>query len=283
MKHIHRYITLQIAGILGSLALLVLCMLYPYLPGDYDPNAAPLSTMIQAFGWAGLPAAALSLFWYILSAHRRYIARIIIILCALTVLTLSIIALYSGGRIWGMLTLFILGYGLWKLNRTLRRMPSECSSSPFQATLAYLLVLPLGILLLQLILAKPAGRWSREAAMDHAGEFINQLDAYYKQHGRYPATLQAMYKDYAPQIAGIEQYHYSPYGESYNLSFEQPRFLVDNPGVREWLVYNPRDEHRVYSHTSWFLLLSQEELERSQGWYTSDTTGRPQWRYFLFD
>jgi hypothetical protein len=59
--------------------------------------------------------------------------------------------------------------------------------------------------------------------------------------------------------------------------------LFDNIGTREWVVYNPRDEHRMYSHTSWFLLLSPEELERSQGWYAVHDSPTPHWKYFSFD
>jgi hypothetical protein len=80
----------------------------------------------------------------------------------------------------------------------------------------------------------------------------------------------------------VERYVYVPQGDSYNLSFEQPRFLLDRFGTREWVVYNPRDEHRVYSHTAW-LLPPPGVAEASQGWYASGETGHAHWMYFLFD
>jgi hypothetical protein len=92
-----------------------------------------------------------------------------------------------------------------------------------------------------------------------------------------------MYKDYYPNTVGVEKFHYLPFGNSYNLSFEQPRFFLDIIGTKEWVVYNPKDEHRVYSHTSWFLLLSPEESEIRQGWYSSADTKHKHWKSFFFD
>ena len=67
-----------------------------------------------------------------------------------------------------------------------------------------------------------------------------------------------------------------------DLSFEQPRFLLDRFGTREWVVYNPRDQHRAYSHIAW-LLPSPDVAEPNQGWYASGRTDHPHWMYFLFD
>lgn len=39
---------------LAAIALLVLCIVLPYLPGRYDPLAAPLSAMACVFGRVGL-------------------------------------------------------------------------------------------------------------------------------------------------------------------------------------------------------------------------------------
>lgn len=119
--------------------------------------------------------------------------------------------------------------------------------------------------------------------MANSAEFIRDIEAYHDAYGHYPVSLAAMWKDYDPNVVGIEKYHYSPHGDTYNLFFEQPRFFFDNIGTREWVVYNPQDEHRMYSHTAWLLQLSPEELERSQGWYAVHTGSRPHWKYFWFD
>lgn len=146
----------------------------------------------------------------------------------------------------------------------------------------YLMLLPALALASQLALAAPVARWSRDRAIANAGEFIADIEQYHTRHGRYPVSLQAQNRDYHPDVIGVEQYFYVSRGDSYNLSFEQPRFLLDRLGTREWVVYNPRDEHRVYSHTAW-LLPSPDVLEPSQGWYAFGETGHAHWRYFWFD
>lgn len=147
----------------------------------------------------------------------------------------------------------------------------------------YLIAIPLTMLLFQVMFAAPLTEFSRNHAITNSNEFIRDIEAYHDEYGHYPVSLAAMWKDYYPDIVGIEKFHYSQFGESYNLFFEQPKFLFDNIGTREWVVYNPKDEHRMLSHTAWFLLLTPEELERSQGWYEVHDTSIPHWKYFWFD
>lgn len=54
-------------------------------------------------------------------------------------------------------------------------------------------------------------------------------------------------------------------------------------GTREWVVYNPKDEHQVYSHASWLLLLSPRESEIRQGWYATEPARQKHWKSFYFD
>jgi hypothetical protein len=74
-----------------------------------------------------------------------------------------------------------------------------------------------------------------------------------------------------------------PDGQAYHLFFEQPRFLFDNIGTREFVVYNKLDERFMISHASWILLMTPQELETSQGWYAVRDAPSPHWRYFWFD
>jgi hypothetical protein len=145
-----------------------------------------------------------------------------------------------------------------------------------------MVVLPVLAVVFQLALAAPLTQWSRDRAIASAREFIDDIEEYHARHGRYPVSLQALHVDYHPHVVGVERYFYSSQGDAYNLSFEQPRFLLDRIGTREWVVHNPRDEHRAYSHTAW-LLLSPEQVALAGGWYSSDATGHPHWRSFFFD
>lgn len=146
----------------------------------------------------------------------------------------------------------------------------------------YLISLPALVFVFQLALAHPLTKQSRDRAIANANEFIGEIEAYHRQHGIYPVSLQAQNKDYEPGVTGIEKYLYEPHGQGYNLAFEQPRFLFDRFGTREWVVYNPRDEHAMDSHVAW-RLHSSGAVRSSQGWYASGNTEHRHWMYFLFD
>lgn len=262
-------------------ALLVLCMLYPFLPGRYDSLAVPLATMAQVFGVVGLALVPGGLLWL---ARPRYGFALSVWTAAVGTFIALILALFatlSVGNAFGVLTLGAWVYLLFRLIPKLKRLKNTADPG-FHPTPLYLVFLPVFVLASQLILAGPVTRWSRDRAIANAGEFIADIEQYRTGYGRYPASLQAQNRDYYPDVVGIDRYLYEPRGDSYNLSFEQPRFLLDRFGTREWVVYNPRDEQRMYSHTAAHLA-SPEVAERSQGWYDSGETGHPHWIYFLFD
>jgi hypothetical protein len=168
-------------------------------------------------------------------------------------------------------------------NEIRKKIKSSANKELFPFFPINLIVIPVYILAIQLLIAKPITEWSRDRTIFNANEYIRDIENFKSKNGYYPKTLQAMYKDYYPQTVGIEKFHYLCFGDAYNISFEQPRFFLDVIGTKEWVVYNPKDEHRVYSHTSWFLLLSPEQAEGSQGWYTSTTTKHQHWKSFFFD
>jgi hypothetical protein len=114
-------------------------------------------------------------------------------------------------------------------------------------------------------------------------EFIHDIEQYRTVNGRYPNSLLAVWKDYYPSVVGIEKFHYVPDGDTYNLYFEQPRFLLDNIGTREFVVYNKRDKQFMISHTSWILIFSPEQMKANQGWYDVHNAPSPHWKYFWFD
>ena len=146
----------------------------------------------------------------------------------------------------------------------------------------YLVFIPSVVFILQITLAAPAREFSRNRAIAQSAEVMNDIEAYRGAHGRYPSFLQAVNKDYHPSVVGIEQFHYVPNGDAYNLFFEQPTFLFDF-GIREFVVYNRLDEHLIMSHAAWVLTGAPEELEARQGWHTVHDASIPHWKYFWFD
>jgi hypothetical protein len=280
----------------GGAALVVLGILLPFLPGSHDGLALALSTLAQASGVLGLVLFPVGIpwLWYELrkqarrkrnlptTAHRSRFMLAALAAASVVAVALSLVAMATVG-----LSLCVLGLALWlyivsRLVPGLRRekaAETEC----FQAAPLHLVGLPAAVLAAQLAFAGPVTDFSRNRAITQAAELIRDLEGHRAREGRYPAALAAVWKDYQPSVAGIEKYHYAPNGEAYDLFFEQPRFLLDNLGTREFVVYNPLDEQVMISHASWILLLPVEELRRNQGWYAVHDTGPPHWKSFRFD
>lgn len=269
---------LLLAG--AAAAVLVLCSVYPFLPGKFDSLSVPLATMAQVFGVVGLVLVPGGVVWLMRPSLAFACAVWSTVAGTCVALVLGLFATLSVGNAFGALTLGTWIYVLIRVVPGLRHRRSidgrRASSTPL-----YLVSLPVVTLASQLLLTGPVTQWSRDRAIRNAGEFIADIEQYRATHGRYPVSLQAQHRDYVPGIVGIDRYIYAPAGDSYNLSFEQPRFILDRFGTREWVVYNSRDEHRAYSHTA--ALLPPGVAEPNQGWYASGRLHHAHWMYFYFD
>ena len=288
--------SLHLVRMVGITAVTVLCIFAPFLPGEYDAVAVALSNTAQLLGAAGLLLIPLGILWLLSELVRRsqrdrtpqnsrrgyYFASASLILASGLVILVSLIVLFGISMSLGILTFTLWFYTVSGWIPKLRRLKTA-EDAPIHPAPFYLIILPLAVLLFQIGLAAPLTEFSRKRAIANSRQFVSQIERYHAHYGRYPVSLAAVWKDYYPDVVGIEKFHYAPSGTSYNLFFEQPRLLFDNMGTREWVVYNPSDEHRMFSHTAWFLLLTPEELERSQGWYAVHTAGVPHWKYFWFD
>lgn len=266
----------------GIVALIILCIAYPFLPGEYDSLALPLSLIAQVAGIVGLLFVPVGILWFLKPIHAYTLSIVTTIIVLLVAIILSMVALGTVGVSFLLITSTCFGYIAWKLLSRLKfirhALPEYQSSVPL-----YLVLIPTIVVFGQILLAGPLTEWSRNRAIANSAEFVQEIEAYHAEYGRYPESLLAQHKDYYPDVVGVEKYHYSAQGNAYNLFFEQPKFFFDRFGTREWVVYNPRDEHRMYSHTAWHMLLTSEEQERGQGWYESGDTGKPHWKYFWFD
>jgi hypothetical protein len=287
--------TLHLVRIGGLIILVVLCTFYPFLPGEYDRLAVPLSAMAQTFGMVGLLLVPVGVLWlaYELSKRARRKRNLPIkargyYFALASVVASSVVALaVSFGAFMGVsLSLGFLTLALW-LYTVLRLMPrlkllKKAEAESFNPAPLYLVFIPSLVFILQITLAAPAREFSRNHAIAQSAELMSDIEEFYTRHGRYPSFLLAVNKDYHPSIVGIEQFHYAPNGDAYNLFFEQPTFLFDF-GVREFVVYNKLDEHLMMSHAAWILTGAAEELEARQGWHTVQNASSPHWKYFWFD
>jgi hypothetical protein len=286
--------------ILAVVGLLVAGMVYPFLPGEHDRVAVPVSLMIQA---AAAPAGLLvplGLVWLVVNRRRRlgdpaasqrwhaaFAWTALMVTTLAVVLAAALVATGERARLIGLVTLVAWGLVVRRWVGAIRGRGTGGASAGLPATRwvapAYCLIVPAAVLLAQLPLAKPLTNASRARAMAASAEVLDGLERYRAANGGYPEALEALHPDYSARVVGVDGYRYARRGESYDLSFEQPRFLLDDIGAREIVVYNPRDEQLVLSHAAWVLAFSPAQLAANQGWYSARELGVPHWRSFLFD
>lgn len=290
------HIVFHLLFMVALTTLLLLALVHPFLPGAYDSLALSISTLVQLFGVFGLLLLPVALLWLLYElrkqaqlrrklptkARRFYFALAAVLIGSLIALILAVVAFATTGLSFGILTGGIWLYILSKVIPALAAL-RKAESDFLNPTPFYLIVIPMTLLIAQLLLAAPLTASSRHHAITMSAEIIADIEAYHTQHGGYPSSLVAVWQDYAPSVVGTPQYHYAPSGDSYNLVFEQPRFLFDEIGIREFVVYNPQESHTMISHDSWILFFTPDELPENQGWNQVNAASSPHWKYFWFD
>jgi hypothetical protein len=286
----------HLAAISGIIILIVLCIYYPFLPGQYDPVALPLSTVAQLLSLFILLLVPIGLAWLIYELWQRsrrkrglstkggafYFALAALVVGSILVLLLSLLAFMAFSRVLGLLTLSLWSYGLSKWRPTMRRMKIG-AAEPINPAPLYLILIPLLVLIAGLFLTAPATEFSRNRAIANSARLIDEIDRHHAEFGQYPDSLLAVWQDYHPFVVGIEKYHYEPKGAAYSVFFEQPAVLFSNFGTREFVMYNKLDEHVMSSHASWRLFWPPQQLAANQGWYEVHDVPSPHWKYFWFD
>lgn len=264
-------------------AAVLLCTLWPFLPGRHDPLAAPLSAAAQVVGKAGLllvPVGA-----YGLSVERRrgsVDGR----------KRFALAAVVAGGIVWAATALAALalagvclaavfvaaGVGVaWAARQ--RRVAA--SSSPATVLAASFVIAPVAVAALQSGLVGPASEWSRRRAIRAAAPFIADVEAYRVANGRYPPSLLSLWTDYDPGVVAIDRFRYEPSGESYNVAFEQ---LTADLAARVVVMYNPRGEQDLSAHDGDLLRLPPEDVRRQRGHFAvRPVPGHPGWMELWFD
>lgn len=265
-------------------AAIVLCTLLPFLPGRYDSLAVPLSGMSQLFGKVGLllvPVGALwmaSGYWSRL-AEKRYVFAIAGLIALSAVWVVVCLGALLSSLSLGLGVLALSAYVVVRVSPQLRLLtsaaPRHTSAIPLQ-----MLIVPVAVAFLQLVLARPATEFSRSRAIGNSAQLIADIETYHAVYGRYPTSLLSVWQDYSPSVIGIDEYHYEPSGDAYNLFFEQFTFQL---GTREFVMYNPRDQQVMTSHRMDLLQLPPEQLEPRRGYYAVHAAPQPHWKYFWFD
>jgi hypothetical protein len=272
-------------------AVLSLVIAAPYLSGKFDPSALGLSQAIQAMGALGLLPAIVGIVWIVYEIERarndlrasirhRFAIAVAVssapAICALILIALAA----SGTAIAIMICVLIIFIGL-KFTPYFRKV--QAKDKGFCVVPVYFFMIPIALILFQALFAVHFTDSCRNRAVNNAEALIAEIEEYHNKNGFYPDSLFAVNHDYEPSIIGIDGYHYAKAESSYNLYFAQPRFLFDDFGAREYIVYNPSDAHAVYSHDGWILHFAPSQAKANQGWYSSGALDKPHWKYFLFD
>jgi hypothetical protein len=280
-------IVLHLSGILAIALLLSLGMAYPFLPGTHDILALPVSTGIQITMTLSLPLALLGLLWLVWeigarrSGSRTYAFGLAALITGSALGALVCLTVFLAfNKLPGIVACGILCGIIWRLFPKVKALRH---AERFPVAPLYLLLFPAILLLVQWVIAEPLTSWSRDLAIANSEDYRDAIEHYWVRYGSYPPSLLGQSPDFHTGVVGIEKYHYTSYGDSYNLFFEHPRFLLHQVGTREWVIYNPRDQQFFVSHTAWLLEHTPEELMHFQGWYVAHNARQPHWKYFWFD
>jgi len=249
--------------------------------------AVTLSAMAQMSGVMSLLLVPIGALWLIYEFRQRmsksagayYFALAALVAAGLAVVAAVLGAFSHIGLSLGLLTLALWGYIAARLLPGLKRLKTAARESFHPAPL-YLVCIPVVVALVQWTLIPRAVAFSRNYAIRQSATLINDIEQYRQANGRYPTSLAALWPDYKPGVIGIEQYHYEPYGEAYNLYFEQSAVPF---GTREIVMYNKLDEHHFPSHANDILRWTPEQLRSRKAYYALHDTAAPHWKYFWFD
>lgn len=290
---------LHLLGIVLTIAFILFCTLLPFLPGSYDNLAIALSEMAHMFGVVGLLLVLVGLLWIGVErssrlAQKRHLFPLLALIASTLVwATLCLAAIVHSGVVLAFAVVLIWVLVLRKAWARFRQGASpDRSSGPLDRPSApparssalpfYLIAVPIAVALLQWTLVDRAVEMSRNRAIANSAPLIAAIEEYRNRNGRYPTSLLAEHPDIRPQVMGIREYHYEPHGAAYNLVFEQFNYRF---GTREFVVYNPLDEHVMTAHAIDILQMTPEQLvlERTRGHYSRHDLPQPHWKYFWFD
>lgn len=262
----------------------------PFLPGGYDGLAVTLSAMAQVLGLASLLLVPIGGLWLIYEFREfrqskskpvgaYYFALAALVAASLVAMVVALGAFATFGLSLGFLTLALWGYVVTRLVPGLKRLKTAARDGFHPAPL-YLVCVPVVVALVQWTLIPRAVTFSRNYAIRQSATLINDIEGYRQANGRYPASLAALWPDYKSGVIGIAQYHYEPYGDAYNLYFEQSAVPF---GTREIVMYNKLDEHHFPSHANDILRWTPEQLRSRKAYYALHDAASPHWKYFWFD
>jgi hypothetical protein len=267
-------------------AVVIALTFLPFVPGDYDPLAVPLSGMALILGRIALLLVPIGGLWLWASTRHvpralppRWLIWVTLITCSVIALVMTVFALASTGVLLATGTAAICGLVVAWLVRRLQALALTDRATLAVAS-ALLIAVPLVVLATQSALIPAVTTSGRNRVIANGAVLIAEIEQYRAQHGAYPVSLLAVWGDYKPSIKGVERYAYEPSGTVYNVIFEEPSLEF---GTRRFVVYNPHDEQRMTSHAQDRLQFQGPALEARRGYHALHALPQPHWKVFVFD
>lgn len=276
----------------------LICVFIPFLPGSYDSLAVIVSAIVQLMGFIALLLVPIGIAWFVYErtkrkrgehaaqrSHRFGIAALVVLSLAVIVSSVAAfggVGSYRGSALLGvglLLCYIFIVFSIIIPKLVHMKNAATATKQPSQIPF-YLIIIPLVVVIARAAFITPATEYSRSRAIEQSAILIGHLETYYDQHGRYPVSLQGLWKDYYPGVIGIEKYDYEPNGDAYNVFFEQ--FTYDFT-AREMVMYNKRDEHVIRSHPSFLFVLPPDQFAEYRGYFAEHDLPNPHWKMFWFD
>lgn len=105
----------------GITAILALSIVYPFLPGEYDSLATPLSIFVQIFGAFGLLLSLVGLLWLAMPKSYYFFATTALYITTFIVIVLASVAFLSTGKIPGIVIIAVWIPTFFRLKIRLRK------------------------------------------------------------------------------------------------------------------------------------------------------------------
>ena len=222
----------HLVRMVGFTIFILLCVFYPFFPGQYDSLAMPLSITAQVGVAIGLLLVPIGILWLTyelrkqaqrkrnLTANPRryYFTLVSSIAFSIIAIAISLVSFATVGFSLAIISIIVWAIIFSKLLPNLKSM-KDVERDNFCPAPIYFVFVPVVSILLQLVLGTPITNFSRDYAIANSSEYISDIEQYHAQYGNYPSSLLAMWKDYYPNVVGVEKFHYTPSDNAYNLFF----------------------------------------------------------------
>lgn len=258
---------------------LLLAMLLPYLPGQFDASAATLSLVIQVVSYVSLLFVPVALAWMVNRRRSNLWYRLTLVPAGLIVFITVLAAVAVNQLAMGVMLGIIAIMFLRDIHRRMRANMEAVDKTRNAIPLCLAFVPVVLVAFIASVLPR-AAEWSRDRAIRHSATLIAEIDSFHQRRGHYPVSLQSLNRDVPTGVVGIERFHYEPNGEAYNLFFVRQHIELD---AKEVVMFNPRDEHRFTSHELDILQYDGEQLALRRGDRRRTPLAKPNWVSILFD